>query len=533
MPYSAPSGHLDHQRSYTHPGAFSSGGHFARRRARFHLHAVDESSSEDEDVNHQALAAMRQTPPGPPCRCASPSAEPKPTPPRVQIFLADGTPLKSSFKSSRSAPHIHHHGRPSHHIRPRSPSAPDASSFFSSSSSSPSPPRGVHFPSPDNGLVDVRLFKQSARPAAVLFPPSEDTETETESELALRTDTRSANFHARRSPLNRQAETQPPGYILDAPGVPRQGDPSSMILLEALQIFPPHPSEPTSFADATIHNVAGTLLVRNAAYEKHVYVRFSHDGWHTSNDVQARYVGAGPTTPPFSEPGPGWDRFLFSIPLVGSEAPATPDPRVLLIAARFIAPHVAAGAVAPYAWCDASDPNPTAWVGSGAGGAGEWWDNNDGKDYRVMVRRASMSDSAAAAEGAPLSGASFLSVPVAKSSPHAQNTGAARLHWSWGATPSAPLAAEITDADVKINWLAHQRIPMLLTRTNNAVDSNGDTESPEEERPRRTQSPPTLRPISGVPPHADNYQSLVRRWCFAESADDSGLRVQRPSVIKI
>ncbi|KAJ6566929.1 hypothetical protein B0H19DRAFT_1067189 [Mycena capillaripes] len=522
MPYSPPSGHLGHQRSYTHPSAFSSDAPFSRRRARFHLHAVDESSSEDEDVDDQ----VRQTPPGPPCRCASASAEPKPAPPRVKIILADGTSLKSSLRSPRSAPHMHHRGRPPHHIRPRSPSAPDASSFFSSPSSSPSPPCAVHFPSPDNGLVDVRLFKQSARPAAVLFPPS-DTDTETEHELAHatlpRTDTRSANFRVPRSPLNPQAETQPMRYTLDAPGIPRQGDSSSMILLESLHISAPHPGE-SVFTDATTQSVTGTLLVRNATYEKDVSVRFSLDDWHTSNDVRARYVGAGPSPPPFSEPGPGWDTFAFSIPLVGSGAPTAPGLRILFIAAHFIAPHVAACAVAPYAWCDTSDPNHTAWVGSGAGGAGEWWDNNDGKDYRVTVRRAAMPDTPAVAEGAPSSIASFLSVPVpvAKSSPGGQKTGAAGLHWLWGATPSAPPAAEIADVEIAGNGQPRQRIP--LERTNDVVDGNSDTESLEEQRPRLTRSPPpTLRPISGIgaPPYADKYESLMRRWCFTGSANDS------------
>jgi hypothetical protein len=397
MPYSAPSAHLGHQRSYKHPGAFSSGGPFARRGARFHIHAVDESSSEDEDVDDQLLPSLRQTPPGLSFRCASPFAEPKCSPPPVQITLADGTPLKSSLKSPRSAPHMHHHHRPPH-IRARSSSTPAATSFFSTPSDTPSPPCGVHFPTPDNGLVDVRLFKQSARPVAVRFPPSE-TETETEPELARvtvpRTDTPSANSRARRSPLNPQAETQPTRYDLDAPGVPRQRDPSSMVLLESLRISSPHPSEPSPSTDETAPDVTGTLVVRNAAYEKDVSVRFSLDDWHTSNEVRARYVGVDEprSTPrPFTEPGPEWDRFAFSIPLVGSGAPAAPDTRVLLIAARFSAPYIAAGAVSPYAWCDASDPHPTAWMGSGAGGSGEWWDNNDGKDYRVVVRRAAIPD---------------------------------------------------------------------------------------------------------------------------------------------
>ncbi|KAJ7045195.1 hypothetical protein C8F04DRAFT_1228235 [Mycena alexandri] len=184
-------------------------------------------------------------------------------------------------------------------------------------------------------------------------------------------------------------------------------------------------------------HLTGTLLARNAAFEKHVYVRFTLDGWCTTSEVGGRYVGSVGCLPAADanssldtrdggsgeqgreEPGPGWDRFAFSVRLTdyaGAGASAnTPGNgngnggagvgkglagRELVLVARFFAPWVRSGGVGPYVWCDSltstatpgtqagTDVSPSgrAWVGTGGGGAGEWWDNNGGRDYRVGFR---------------------------------------------------------------------------------------------------------------------------------------------------
>jgi hypothetical protein len=83
--------------------------------------------------------------------------------------------------------------------------------------------------------------------------------------------------------------------------------------------------------------------VRNIAFEKCVAVRFTTDNWTTISESHARYVG------PSSAHSPGtWDLFAFTIPLQAA--------RTLFLAVR-------------YAVSD----------------AGEWWDNNGGANFRVVL----------------------------------------------------------------------------------------------------------------------------------------------------
>ncbi|KAJ7207610.1 hypothetical protein GGX14DRAFT_635703 [Mycena pura] len=387
------------------------------------------------------------------------------------IFLANGKPLKSSLKSSRSAPNV-----PSHHLRARSapltpvlsPSAPstpeseddshDPAAFASAlaaaasaGTDSPTTPKAVHFPSPDEGLETVLLFKRSARPASVSFPLDDETETETETDSGPRRwagavaiggkgkDAYPFPPRAISSPLNPKSSNTKADdgaewlYALHAPDVPGSMEAASMVLLERvwLEGAGQSKSSPTNThtgapapADGELH-LCGTLLVRNATFEKHVFVRFTLDEWCTTSEVSARYVASLPGPPsafsPVEEPqpGPGWDRFEFAVRLTdyahshlrasssAFDAVVARDGgqklrplgvaglgrglagRELVMVARFFSPWVAPGGVAPYVWCDALVPatgeskEPRRWTGTGAGGAGEWWDNNGGRNYRV------------------------------------------------------------------------------------------------------------------------------------------------------
>ncbi|KAJ7447170.1 hypothetical protein FB451DRAFT_780603 [Mycena latifolia] len=381
------------------------------------------------------------------------------------ILLSNGKPLKSSLKSSSSAPHMPPHGHPAHHLRARSaPSTPSLSSSPSTSGSasgegegweqggaeSPGTPKNVRFPAPDAGLETVLLFKRRARPASVSLGGEDETETETETDSAPRWMSASSSAYGSastssggypfprvgpsggRSPLNPNGKKEEEGkwrYALDAPGVPRKAEPASMVLLEGLTLegpqTPPAGGPATGAGELTLR---GTLLVRNAAFEKHLFVRFTLDGWCTTSEVGARWVESGVAPPSQAsssssslqpakeEPGPGWDRFAFSIRLTDYAAGASRlggmnggagvggvgrglEGRELVLVARFWAPWVGPGGVGPYVWCDALAPSPSpgqgagggtgtspsgrAWVGAGGGGPGEWWDNNGGRDYRV------------------------------------------------------------------------------------------------------------------------------------------------------
>ncbi|KAJ7157349.1 hypothetical protein C8R46DRAFT_1196070 [Mycena filopes] len=411
------------------------------------------------------------------------------------ILLSNGKPLKSSLKSSSSAPHMMGGGNHVSHLRARSaPSTPSLALSPTSSSAnstpgsdasgfacalghsgddgegvtSPSTPKAVHFPAPDS-LEDVRLFKRGARPASVSFPlgvEGDETETETETDSNANMTRWSggigSNFGAKErererghgypfprvSPLNpKREEQQGWRYELDAPGIPREDGNKggeSMVVLEGVRLVGGGGLGET---DTNELNLTGTLLARNAAFEKHVFVRFTLDGWCTTSEVGGRYVESLASFPSSSSqntstsansqeskdgagedpeaPGPNWDRFAFSIRLTdyaGAPSPSSLsssssnakggnsrvgvgvgrglEGRELVLVARFFAPWVGRGGVGPYVWCDTlttpghhagaegggSSPSGRAWVGTGGGGSGEWWDNNGGRDYRVGFR---------------------------------------------------------------------------------------------------------------------------------------------------
>ncbi|KAJ6500691.1 hypothetical protein C8R45DRAFT_1210424 [Mycena sanguinolenta] len=482
MPYSPPvvvapphtaKPHPGHRRSYTfeidHPKVDGSLRILPRRIHTRKFHFGDNDSSADE-TQHDPDDAAADNPP--PALClipapTSPTLEPFPVPPPAlapTVSTSHCKPLRSALKSSCSAPHV-----PSHHSRlsPRNTPLPASPSSCSL--------KAVHFPAPDAGLEDVRLFKRSARPASVSLPLSleeNETETETESDAPRIAEwgEKRGRCHFRRvfsapSPLNPQHRHQPQHhqhhrretrgpkawrYVLDAPGVPKRADAASMVLVERLWV------EDSVPAELTLH---GTVLARNAAFEKHVLVRFTLDGWTTTNEVGARYVGRGcghgrsrdGDAGIEEEPGPGWDRFSFGIRLA-EQARSMRSTLRLVLAARFYAPWVPEGAVGPYVWCDTLHsshpqahvtPSGRAWVGTGGGGPGEWWDNNGGSDYHVGLRRVPVMDGEV--EGVSVSlpattqGTNFIPFPSMTPAPAcAPPAGSSTPSSSTATPPSAP-----------------------------------------------------------------------------------------------
>ncbi|KAG1879665.1 putative phosphatase regulatory subunit-domain-containing protein [Suillus tomentosus] len=372
------------------PGAFVSLGSLPRRKHQpptstqarklpaFHIHGADNpddysSDSLDEPTTTLSVNAKHpvkisqgasQLPPSVPFpRCSpSPPSSPsiissRPQPSRTSsIILPNGKPLKSSLKSSTSTLSIPatplEPQRNSNHLHLRSRSAPSTPTAHA--------PKNVHFPDTDIALASIRIFSRSACPTAV-STPEEETETEGE-------DHPSNGFPFPKLP------SASPSFEMDtaiSSVVPATNhSPDTNVLIESL-----------TFSHASSKGVnpylSGTLLVRNLAYEKNVALRFTLDEWQTVSEVRAQYVVSIPSLPHvFSLSSSskttvgdlvalgadkcGWDRFSFLIRL--EDYAHSLGSRVLWLAARYRV--------------------------TGVPGPNEWWDNNNGGNYRVAFRAA-------------------------------------------------------------------------------------------------------------------------------------------------
>ena len=223
--------------------------------------------------------------------------------------------------------------------------------------STPCGPKNVHFKEKDDGLESVRLFRRTGKPASVSKPTS-DTETETEPE--------------------------PSSYPFPHVSKSTFASPSSSSLSEIASCSTIPACSPSPYANVHLESIAlpparppvlrGTIIVRNIVFEKSVGVRFTLDDWTTVSEVLATYsgpVGAletlvgtnqGKTVGDLigSLPESNWDRFNFAIKLEDYETYLWQ--RTLFLVVRYSAP-----------------------------GAGEFWDNNSGENYRINFRAHSAS----------------------------------------------------------------------------------------------------------------------------------------------
>lgn len=206
-------------------------------------------------------------------------------------------------------------------------------------------PKSVHFKEKDEGLESVRLFRRTGKPVSVSKPTS-DTETETEPEPS------GFSF-----PSNKFGSSLT--EIATCSSVPAPNpSPYANVHLESISLPPARPPV-----------LRGTVLVRNIVFEKHVGVRFTLDNWTTVSEVLATYTGPvasletlagtnqGQTVGDLigSIGAKGWDRFNFAIKLEDYETYLWQ--RTLFLVTRYT-----------------------------AGGAGEFWDNNSGENYRITFR---------------------------------------------------------------------------------------------------------------------------------------------------
>ncbi|OCH95695.1 hypothetical protein OBBRIDRAFT_883654 [Obba rivulosa] len=290
---------------------------------------------------------------------SQPTASPLLRTPSTPIILSNGKPLKSSLKSSSSSPNIVESSpAPSPPVRVHHPHTKHLRA--QSAPSTPNAHKNVHFP--ESNLETVRLFSRSGKPASLSKPPGEETETETEAESS------SYPFPLLPVPTSIIHEINPdPQHTSPIPNP--SPSPYANVHLESLAL--PRTRPPT---------LRGTVLVRNMSFGKSVAVRFTLDGWQTTSEVACKHVVSLPgLPPPFSRPrtvgdvvgaiangereGDGclqWDRFSFTIRLEDYE-PKLAE-RALFLVVRY---------------------NPEC--------GGEYWDNNDQRNYRVAFRRATPS----------------------------------------------------------------------------------------------------------------------------------------------
>ncbi|KAI0694456.1 hypothetical protein BC835DRAFT_1010220 [Cytidiella melzeri] len=304
-------------------------------------------------------------PPSPPHTSSLPRT------PSTPIILSNGKPLKSSLKSSSSSPNVAGDFTSNQRRHFRAQSAPNT-------------PK-VHFAEKDAGLEMVKVFTKGGKPASLSKPSGEETETETEAE--------SYPFPLF-SPSSQGMFSSSPLATAGSSGA----RPSQQLLHEidtstAVTSSIPNPC-PSPLANVFLETVTlprtrpptlrGTVIVRNLAFEKHVAVRFTLDDWQTTSEVLCKHVVSLPGLPPpfprqqksvrtvgdvaaslasgeesKEEDGPSWDRFSFTIRLEDYESKLAD--RTIYLVARYVSI------------------------------AGEFWDNNDAKNYRIGFRRSAIS----------------------------------------------------------------------------------------------------------------------------------------------
>jgi hypothetical protein len=223
--------------------------------------------------------------------------------------------------------------------------------------STPYGPKNVHFKEKDDGLESVRLFRRTGKPASVSKPTS-DTETETEPEPST------YPFPHVTQNTFASSSSSALSEIASSSTIPASThSPYANVHLESIHLPPARPPV-----------LRGTIIVRNIAFEKSIGVRFTLDAWTTVSEVLATYSGRVSTLETLVGTNQGktigdligafpestWDRFNFAIKLEDYETHLWQ--RTLFLVVRYSAP-----------------------------GAGEWWDNNSGDNYRVTFRAHSTS----------------------------------------------------------------------------------------------------------------------------------------------
>jgi hypothetical protein len=262
----------------------------------------------------------------------------------TSITVPINKPLKSSLKYPNT-------GSSGHSKETSAPTQPHVPRDAVPSSSL----KSVRFKDTGDGLESIRLFHATGRPSALLDSDS-DTDSDTD------TDIDDALFSS--SPIQRLVRAG--AAAVATPLAPLKV--MEMSLIPSLYI-PANPDvylesiSPILFPNSRAPLLRGTVRVRNIAFDKRVAARFTIDDWTTVSEVLARY--AGPAISGAHHHGDGddgkWDQFAFSISLEfyatrRAGASSHSHAFTLLLAVRFTVP-----------------------------GVGEWWDNNGGNNFRIVL----------------------------------------------------------------------------------------------------------------------------------------------------
>jgi len=113
------------------------------------------------------------------------------------------------------------------------------------------------------------------------------------------------------------------------------------------------------------------------------------DEWETVNDVVGWYdVGGVSGGNGDRGGGSDWDRFKFSISL--EEGSQELEKRIVYLVGRYVGGKGASAS--------ANGGGADGAMGEGGTGAGEWWDNNEGRNYKVAFRKILVAEQEVAAE---------------------------------------------------------------------------------------------------------------------------------------
>jgi len=234
----------------------------------------------------------------------------------------------------------------------------------------------VRFKDTDGHLESVCVFRPTGRPSSI-FSLHSDSDSGSDDD----NDDRAGSWRRQRDSVVAAAEPAlVPLEVADVISqIPSPHIPSMcFVRLESIT-----PILPTRFGQQPLL-LHGIVHVRNLAYEKQVAARYTLDDWGTTSEIRACYAnpltaglarrGAAVPSAPINLRNGGWDQFSFSIPLMLRAPPADP-PRTLLLAVRFTVP-----------------------------GKGEWWDNNGGDNFRIVLSQQPSAGRGTAGHGQPALG---------------------------------------------------------------------------------------------------------------------------------
>jgi hypothetical protein len=195
------------------------------------------------------------------------------------------------------------------------------------------------------------------------FHPDSDSESKTSSSSDNNNNNDNSDPNCARPQRRRRAATEAALVPLEVADVVSQIPSRCTLLTMCLicldSIIPILPSMQCGQQQQQSLLLRGIVCMCNIAYEKRVVVRYTFDDWKMTSKMLAHYVDPGPAGQGGAhiiDPGDGaWDQFTFTIPLM-LRVPPGDLPCTLLLAVCFTAP-----------------------------GEGEWWDNNRGDNFCVLL----------------------------------------------------------------------------------------------------------------------------------------------------